>query len=88
MANGADVADRILAQALGNPEVIRLLEHLLADARAGRVIGLGVGVALAPGQFNGFAVGAGLGEINLGLDAAKAVLLRASQGGNILRPRP
>ncbi len=83
----AIVADKLLAQALGNPEVVRLLEQLLAAARAGKIVGLGVGVAVAPGQFNGFAVGGGLGEINLGLDAAKAVLLKAAQGGSILRAR-
>lgn len=84
----AMVADKLLAQAMGNPEVIRLLEQLLHAARQGRIIGLGVGVAIAPGQFNGFAVGGGLGEINLGLDAAKAVLLNAAKTPhNIMRVR-
>lgn len=89
MANGVAVEAVAASAPVGNPDVIRFLEQLLEGARAGRIVGVGVGIAMVDGQWNGLAVGGGLPEVNFGLDAAKAVLLAAARGKQspIIRPR-
>ena len=79
--NAAEVLHGV---SVGNPDVIRLLEQVLADARAGRIVGVALAFTAGPGSMSAAAAGGHHPELYMGCDAIKGQLLQNSQR----RPSP
>jgi hypothetical protein len=89
LMNGIPNVEALLRPQLGNPDVIALLERVLAEARAGRVAGLAVAFSAGPGNMNASAAGGCQAELFMGCSAIQGALLGSVAGGapsKVLRP--
>lgn len=87
--NGIPNVEALLRAPVGNPEVIGLLENVLAEARAGRVAAVAMVVSAGPGNMNAVAAGGCQAELFMGCSAIQGALLKSVQGGppsKLLRP--
>lgn len=87
--NGIPNVEALLKVPMGNPEVVGLLERLLADARAGRIAGIAVVASAGPGNMGATAAGGCQAELFMGCAAIQNMLLASTQGGGskVLRPQ-
>lgn len=65
---------------LGNPEVIGFLERMLVEAKAGKLVAVGVVMVEGGGRANAGCAGGHLFEVNFGADMLKALVLGAAAG--------
>lgn len=86
--NSIPNVEALLKAPLGNPEVIALLEKVLADAKAGRVMAVAIVFSAGPGSMNAGAAGGHPAELFMGCAALQNMLLASVQGGpsKVLRP--
>jgi len=70
-----------LKSPLADPNVVALLENALVEARAGRMIGVGLVGVMGPGKPAAHIAGVGFLEINIGCDVLKAQVV-----GQIMKP--
>lgn len=75
--NGAHLVPQSVAPT-ADPNVIALLERVLADALIGRIIGVGIAVVYGPGKWQTFQVGWGYNEIHIGAHALQNAVLHAA----------
>lgn len=73
---------------IGNPDVIRLLEQVLQEAKAGRLAAVALVTVAGPGRVGMSWAGGMASEVNLGVDHLKDAVLSSTkpQRSNILRP--
>lgn len=80
----------LAAKPLVNPDIVKLLEDALKNAREGYFVGVAVVVVLPSGMPAANMAGAGAVEMNTGCDILKAQLMRQMMGpvkpSPILRP--
>lgn len=73
---------------IGNPDVIRLLEQVLQEARAGRLAAVALVTVQGPGRVGMSWAGGQAVEVNLGLDHLKDQVISSTkpQRSSIVRP--
>lgn len=73
---------------LSNPEVVGALERLLADARAGKILSIGVVIVPGPGGITCMATNGCAAELYTGCGMLQSGLMAAMSGkpSSILRP--
>jgi hypothetical protein len=61
-----------------DPALVALLERMLADARIGRVIGIGIIAVYGQAKWQTFQIGWGYNEIHIGAHALQNAVLNAA----------
>lgn len=86
--NNIPNVEALLKVPVGNPDVVGLLERVLADARAGRVVAVAIVFSGGPGSMQAGAAGGHPAELFMGCSAIQNMLLASVQGNGpkVLRP--
>lgn len=86
--NSIPNVEALLKAPIGNPDVIGLLERVLVDARAGRVVAVALVFSGGPGSMQAGSAGGHPAELYMGCAALQNMILQSVQGNGpkVLRP--